>query len=68
MLEEVALETGYSLYALNVAFNMYFGNLVQGVVSEGVQAMCGLPPRCGHAVDMLHCLPHPIDRSGVPGV
>eukprot|EP00971_Amphidinium_carterae_P046794 922081-Amphidinium_carterae.1 len=37
MLEEFALESGYPLYALNVALNMYSGNrriLVQGAVSE----------------------------------
>eukprot|EP00971_Amphidinium_carterae_P312973 6219564-Amphidinium_carterae.2 len=41
MLEDFALESGYPLYALNVALNMYSGNrriLVQGAVSEGVQA------------------------------
>eukprot|EP00971_Amphidinium_carterae_P158964 3151879-Amphidinium_carterae.4 len=36
---------------------MYSGNrriLIQSAVSEGVTATCGLPPGCGHAVDMLH--------------
>eukprot|EP00971_Amphidinium_carterae_P163778 3247280-Amphidinium_carterae.1 len=36
---------------------MYRGKrriLVQGAVSEGVTATCGLPHGCGHAVDMLH--------------
>eukprot|EP00971_Amphidinium_carterae_P129502 2564928-Amphidinium_carterae.1 len=36
---------------------MYRGNrriLAQGAVSDGVQATCGLPPACGHAVDVLH--------------
>eukprot|EP00971_Amphidinium_carterae_P343723 6483660-Amphidinium_carterae.3 len=57
MLEEFALERGYPLYALNVAFNMYSGNrciLVQRTVSEWVQATCGLLSGCGYAVDMLH--------------
>eukprot|EP00971_Amphidinium_carterae_P060505 1197579-Amphidinium_carterae.1 len=57
MLEQFAIESGYPLYALNVALNMCSGQrriLVQGAVSEGVTAMCDLPPGCGHAVDMLH--------------
>eukprot|EP00971_Amphidinium_carterae_P176095 3490676-Amphidinium_carterae.2 len=57
MLEELAIESGYPLYALNVALNMYSGNrciLVQGAVSDSVTATCGLPLSCGHAVDMLH--------------
>eukprot|EP00971_Amphidinium_carterae_P265559 5268159-Amphidinium_carterae.1 len=36
---------------------MYSGQrriLVQGAVSDGVTATCGLPPGCGHAVDMFH--------------
>eukprot|EP00971_Amphidinium_carterae_P055680 1097796-Amphidinium_carterae.1 len=36
---------------------MYSGQrriLVQGAVSDGVTATCGLPLGCGHAVDMLH--------------
>eukprot|EP00971_Amphidinium_carterae_P010407 205460-Amphidinium_carterae.1 len=55
--EEFAIESGYPLYALNVALNMYSGAkriLVQGAISEGVTATCGLPPGCGHVVDMLH--------------
>eukprot|EP00971_Amphidinium_carterae_P200532 3979303-Amphidinium_carterae.1 len=33
--------------------------LVQGEISDSVIATCGLPPGCGHAVDMFHaCLPH----------
>eukprot|EP00971_Amphidinium_carterae_P018619 367147-Amphidinium_carterae.1 len=59
-LEEFALESRYPCYALNVALNMYSGNrrvLVQGAVSEGVQAMCGLPPGCGYAflIRSLRC-------------
>eukprot|EP00971_Amphidinium_carterae_P277870 5515465-Amphidinium_carterae.2 len=57
MLEQFAIDRGYPLYALNVAFAMYSGKrriLVQGAVSDGVTATCGLPPGCGHAVDMLH--------------
>eukprot|EP00971_Amphidinium_carterae_P171455 3398698-Amphidinium_carterae.1 len=57
MLEQFAIESGYPPYALNVALNIYSGQrriLVQGAVSEGVTATCGLPPGCGHAVDMLH--------------
>eukprot|EP00971_Amphidinium_carterae_P279337 5545376-Amphidinium_carterae.1 len=57
MLEQLAIESGCPLCALNVALNMYSGQrrmLVQGAVSEGVTATCGLPPGCGHAVDMLH--------------
>eukprot|EP00971_Amphidinium_carterae_P117003 2317112-Amphidinium_carterae.3 len=36
---------------------MYAGNrriLIQGAVSEPVQTTHGMPPGCGHAVDLLH--------------
>eukprot|EP00971_Amphidinium_carterae_P204827 4064989-Amphidinium_carterae.2 len=46
-----------TLYALNVALNMYSRQSriqTQGAVSEAVQATCGLPLGCGLAVDLLH--------------
>eukprot|EP00971_Amphidinium_carterae_P244928 4863188-Amphidinium_carterae.1 len=51
-LEQFALERGFPLYALNVALNMYSGHrriLIQGAVSDAVEATCGLPPGCGFA-------------------
>eukprot|EP00971_Amphidinium_carterae_P205299 4074816-Amphidinium_carterae.1 len=36
---------------------MYAGRrriLIQGAVSDAVQATHGMPPGCGHAVDLLH--------------
>eukprot|EP00971_Amphidinium_carterae_P083285 1648492-Amphidinium_carterae.1 len=45
MLEEFALESRYPLLDRRI--------LVQGAVIAGVQATCGLPLGCGHAVDML---------------
>eukprot|EP00971_Amphidinium_carterae_P247336 4911967-Amphidinium_carterae.2 len=57
MLVEFAIESGYPLHAVNVVLNMYSGTrriLVQGAVSEGVTATCGLPPGSGHPVDLLH--------------
>eukprot|EP00971_Amphidinium_carterae_P238978 4743890-Amphidinium_carterae.1 len=53
-LDEFAIETGYPLHALSVALNMYSGKgriLVQGAVSEGVTATCGLPPGCGRSLE-----------------
>eukprot|EP00971_Amphidinium_carterae_P110569 2190351-Amphidinium_carterae.1 len=56
-LEDFALESGYPLYALYAALDMYAGRrrvLLQGAVSEPVTATHGMPPGCGHAVDLLH--------------
>eukprot|EP00971_Amphidinium_carterae_P350462 6491558-Amphidinium_carterae.2 len=56
-LEAFALESGYPLYALYAALDMYAGRrsvLRQGAVSEPVTAIHGMPPGCGHAVDLLH--------------
>eukprot|EP00971_Amphidinium_carterae_P233542 4634806-Amphidinium_carterae.1 len=56
-LEAFALESGYPLYALYAALDMYAGRrrvLLQGAVSEPVTATHGMPPGCGHAVDLLH--------------
>eukprot|EP00971_Amphidinium_carterae_P260313 5164637-Amphidinium_carterae.1 len=56
-LEKFALESGYPLYALYAALDMYAGRrrvLLQGAVSEPVTATHGMPPGCGHAVDLLH--------------
>eukprot|EP00971_Amphidinium_carterae_P338364 6475640-Amphidinium_carterae.1 len=55
-LEQLAIESGFRLYALNCALNMYSGSrriLIQGAVSDAVQSTCGLPPGCGLAVDLL---------------
>eukprot|EP00971_Amphidinium_carterae_P263410 5226246-Amphidinium_carterae.1 len=52
-----ALESAYPLYALYAALDMYAGRrrvLLQGAVSEPVTATHGMPPGCGHAVDLLH--------------
>eukprot|EP00971_Amphidinium_carterae_P351193 6491966-Amphidinium_carterae.1 len=56
-LEAFALESGYPLYALYAALDMYAGRrrvLLQGAVSEPVTAIHGMPPGCGHAIDLLH--------------
>eukprot|EP00971_Amphidinium_carterae_P033977 668889-Amphidinium_carterae.1 len=56
-LETFALESGYPMYALYAALDMYSGRrrvLLQGAVSEPVTATHGMPPGCGHAVDLLH--------------
>eukprot|EP00971_Amphidinium_carterae_P082354 1628259-Amphidinium_carterae.3 len=56
-LEQFALESGYPAYALYAALNMYAGRrrvLLQGGVSDPVTATHGMPPGCGHAVDLLH--------------
>eukprot|EP00971_Amphidinium_carterae_P053205 1048061-Amphidinium_carterae.1 len=56
-LEAFALDSGYPLYALYAALDMYAGKrrvLLQGAVSEPVTATHGMPPGCGHAVDLLH--------------
>eukprot|EP00971_Amphidinium_carterae_P100890 1996133-Amphidinium_carterae.2 len=56
-LEQFAIERGFPLYALSCALNMYSGSrriLIQGAVSEAVKNICGLPPGCGLAVDLLH--------------
>eukprot|EP00971_Amphidinium_carterae_P244788 4860245-Amphidinium_carterae.1 len=45
------------MYALYACLNMYSGRrriLIQGAVSLPVLATNGLPPDCGHAVDVLH--------------
>eukprot|EP00971_Amphidinium_carterae_P173425 3437836-Amphidinium_carterae.1 len=45
------------MYALYAALDMYAGRrrvLLQGAVSEPVTATHGMPPGCGHAVDLLH--------------
>eukprot|EP00971_Amphidinium_carterae_P031127 612539-Amphidinium_carterae.2 len=47
-------QTGASLIAANATSGGQRRILVQGIVSEGVTARCGLPLGCGHAVDMLH--------------
>eukprot|EP00971_Amphidinium_carterae_P014315 282827-Amphidinium_carterae.1 len=50
--ETFALESGYPLYALHAALDMYAGRrrvLIQGVVSQPVAAAHGMPPGCGHA-------------------
>eukprot|EP00971_Amphidinium_carterae_P152721 3027054-Amphidinium_carterae.4 len=56
-LEKCALESGYPTYALYAALDMYAGRrriLIQGAVSGSVQTTHGMPPGCGHAVDLLH--------------
>eukprot|EP00971_Amphidinium_carterae_P297878 5918727-Amphidinium_carterae.1 len=56
-LKNFALESGYPTYALYAALDMYAGNrevLIQRAVSESVHATHGMPPGCGHAVDLLH--------------
>eukprot|EP00971_Amphidinium_carterae_P255709 5076710-Amphidinium_carterae.2 len=56
-LEQFALESGYPTYALYAALNMYAGRrrvLLQGAVGEPATATHGMPPGCGHAVDLLH--------------
>eukprot|EP00971_Amphidinium_carterae_P325759 6456191-Amphidinium_carterae.1 len=48
-LEEFALDSGYPLYALYAALDMYAGRrrvLLQGAVSEPVTATHGMPPGC----------------------
>eukprot|EP00971_Amphidinium_carterae_P219712 4362311-Amphidinium_carterae.1 len=56
-LEKFVLESGYPIYALYAALDMYAGHrriLIQGAVSDPVQTTHGMPPGCGHAVDLLH--------------
>eukprot|EP00971_Amphidinium_carterae_P183417 3640459-Amphidinium_carterae.2 len=56
-LKTFALESGYPTYALYAALDMYAGHrriLIQGAVSEPVRATHGMPPGCGHSVDLLH--------------
>eukprot|EP00971_Amphidinium_carterae_P114295 2264687-Amphidinium_carterae.1 len=55
-LEAFALKSGYPTYALYAALDTYAGRrriLIQGAVSDPVQATHGMLPGCGHAVDLL---------------
>eukprot|EP00971_Amphidinium_carterae_P145491 2883076-Amphidinium_carterae.1 len=56
-----ALESGYPLHAHYVAVDnvVYSGRrrvLIQGAVNQTVTATHGMPPGCGHPVDLLHSL------------
>eukprot|EP00971_Amphidinium_carterae_P070931 1402722-Amphidinium_carterae.2 len=56
-LETFALKSGYPFYVLYAEHDMYSGRcrvLIQGAVSQPVTATHGMPPGCGHAVDLLH--------------
>eukprot|EP00971_Amphidinium_carterae_P337970 6475078-Amphidinium_carterae.4 len=50
---------------------MYTGRrriLIQGAVSDPVQATHGMPPGCGHAVDLLHAFLIKTTQSAGPKV
>eukprot|EP00971_Amphidinium_carterae_P257184 5105820-Amphidinium_carterae.1 len=56
-LEAFALESGNPWYALYAALDMRSGRqrvFIQGAVSHSASATHGMPPGCGHAVDLLH--------------